>query len=166
MQYEQGAPRRRSRCKPRGQWWALIRDTHEDYISWKQFEEIQHMMTNNGHLRRPSAVAKRGLALMAGVLRCRRCGRRLMVSYAGNGTYVLRYECRSALDNGEPPCITFAGLSLDEAISREIMIVLEPAAIDAAVLASEQELLQQEEILCVLKRELEAARYSARRETV
>ena len=27
------------------------------------------------------------------------------------------------------PCITFAGLSLDEAISREIMIVLEPAAI-------------------------------------
>ena len=58
-----------------------------------------------------------------------------------NGPYVLRYECRrSALDNGEPPCITFAGLSLDEAISREIMTVLEPAAIDAAVLASEQEI--------------------------
>lgn len=163
-QYERGEARRRSRRKPRGQWWALIRDTHEGYISWKQFEEIQHTMTNNGHLRRPSMVAKRGLALVAGLLRCRRCGRKLMVSYAGNGPYVLRYECRrSALDNGEPPCITFAGLSLDEAISREIMTVLEPAAIDAAVLASEQEILQQDEILCVLKRELEAARYSARR---
>ncbi|HWC18341.1 MAG TPA: recombinase family protein [Terriglobales bacterium] len=163
-QYERGEARRRSRRKPRGQWWALIRDTHEGYISWKQFEEIQHTMTNNGHLRRPSVVAKRGLALVAGLLRCRRCGRKLMVSYAGNGPYVLRYECRrSALDNGEPPCITFAGLSLDEAISREIMTVLEPAAIDAAVLASEQEILQQDEILCVLKRELEAARYSARR---
>jgi len=163
-QYERGEARRRSRRKPRGQWWALIRDTHEGYISWKQFEEIQHTMTNNGHLRRPSVVAKRGLALVAGLLRCRRCGRKLMVSYAGNGPYVLRYECRrSALDNGEPPCITFAGLSLDEAISREIMTVLEPAAMDAAVLASEQEILRQEEILCVLKRELEAARYSARR---
>jgi DNA invertase Pin-like site-specific DNA recombinase len=163
-QYEQGEPRRRSRRKPRPQWWALIRDTHEGYISWKQFEDIQHTMTNNGHLRRPSVVAKRGLALVAGLLRCRRCGRKLMVSYAGNGPYVLRYECRrSALDNGEPPCITFAGLSLDEAISREIMTVLEPAAIEAAVLASEQEISQQEEILCVLKRELEAARYSARR---
>jgi hypothetical protein len=54
-------------------------------------------------------------------------------------------------------------LSLDEAISREIMIVLEPAAIEASVLATEQEKLQQDEIICVLKRELEAAQYTARR---
>jgi hypothetical protein len=67
------------------------------------------------------------------------------------------------LDNGEPPCITFAGLSLDEAISREILTVLEPAAIEAAVLATEQEKLQQGEIICALKRELEAAQYTARR---
>ena len=87
-----------------------------------------------------------------------------MVAYTGNGPFVLRYVCRrSALDNGEPPCITFAGLSLDEAISREIMIVLEPAAIEAAVLATEQETLQQEEIISALKRELEAAQYTARR---
>jgi hypothetical protein len=76
----------------------------------------------------------------------------------------LRYVCRrSALDNGKPPCITFAGLGVDEAISHEIMTVLEPAAIEAVALAAEQETLQQEEILSVLKRELEAARYSARR---
>jgi hypothetical protein len=65
------------------------------------------------------------------------------------------------LDNGEPPCITFAGLSLDEAISREILTVLEP--IEAAVLATEQEALQQDEIMAALKRELEAAQYTARR---
>ena len=51
------------------------------------------------------------------------------------------------MDNGEPPCITFAGLSLDEAISREILTVIEPAAIEAAVLATEQEQLQQDEIV-------------------
>ena len=163
-QYEQGEPRRRSRRKPRAQWWALIRDTHEGYISWKQFEEIQHIMSHNANRSDRSGTAKRGLALLAGLLRCRRCGRKLMVAYTGNGPYVLRYVChRSALDNGEPPCITFAGLGLDEAISREIVTVLEPAAIEAAVLAAKQEILQQEEILSVLKRELEAARYSARR---
>ena len=87
-----------------------------------------------------------------------------MVAYTGNGPFVLRYVChRSALDNGEPPCITFAGLSLDEAISREILTVLEPAAIEAAVLANEQEGLQQDEIMAALKTELEAAQYSARR---
>jgi DNA invertase Pin-like site-specific DNA recombinase len=164
MQYEQGQPRRRSRRKPRQQWWALIRDTHEGYIGWKQFEEIQHMMTNNAHLGDRSGAAKRGLALLAGLLRCRRCGRKLMVAYTGNGPFVLRYVCRrSALDNGEPPCITFAGLSLDEAISREIMTVLERAAIEATVLATEQERFQQEEIISALKRELEAAQYTARR---
>jgi DNA invertase Pin-like site-specific DNA recombinase len=164
MQYEQGQPRRRSRRKPRQQWWALIRNTHEGYISWKQFEEIQHMMTNNAHLGDRSGAAKRGLALLAGLLRCQRCGRKLMVAYTGNGPFVLRYVCRrSALDNGEPPCITFAGLSLDEAISREIMTVLEPAAIEATVLATEQEKSQQEEIISALKRELEAVQYTARR---
>jgi DNA invertase Pin-like site-specific DNA recombinase len=55
-QYEQGEPRRRSRRKPRPQWWALIRDTHEGYISWKQFEEIQHIMTNNAYLSDRSAL--------------------------------------------------------------------------------------------------------------
>jgi hypothetical protein len=164
MQYEQGEPRRRSRRKPRPQWWALIRDTHEGYMSWKQFEEIQQTMTNNAHLGDRSGARQRGLALLAGLWRCRRCGRKLMVAYTGNGPFVLRYVCRrSALDNGEPPCITFAGLGLDEAMSREIMTVLEPAAIEAAVLAAEQETLQQDEIISVLQREWEAARYSARR---
>ena len=87
-----------------------------------------------------------------------------MVAYTGNGPFVLRYVChRSTLDNGEPPCITFAGLSLDEAISREILTVLEPAAIEAAVLATERETLQQDEIISALQRELEAAQYTARR---
>jgi hypothetical protein len=35
--------------------------------------------------------------------------------------------------------------------------VLEPAAIEAAVLATQQEKVQQDEIICALKRELEAA---------
>jgi hypothetical protein len=67
------------------------------------------------------------------------------------------------LDNGEGPCISFAGLALDEAITSQILGVLEPAAVEAAVLASEQESLQQDEILAALQRELEAARYTAHR---
>jgi DNA invertase Pin-like site-specific DNA recombinase len=164
MQYEHGQPRRRSRRKPRQQWWALIRDTHESYVSWKQFEEIQHIMTTNVPIGDRSGAAKIGSGLLAGLLRCRRCGRKLMVAYTGNGPFVLRYVChRSALDNGEPPCITFAGLSLDEAISREIVTVLEPAAVEAAVLATEQEKEHQDEIISALQKELEAAQYAARR---
>jgi DNA invertase Pin-like site-specific DNA recombinase len=163
-QYDHGQPRRRSRRKPKDQWWALIPDTHEGYISWKQFEEIQQMMTNNAHLGDRSGAAKRGLALLAGLLRCRRCGRKLMVGYTGNGPFVLRYVChRGLLDNGDGPCISFAGLALDEAIAKEILGVVEPAAVEAAVLASAQESLQQDEVLEALQRDLEAAQYAAHR---
>jgi DNA invertase Pin-like site-specific DNA recombinase len=119
-QYEQGQPRRQSRRKPKDQWWALIPDTHEGYISWKEFEEIQQMMTNNAHLGDRSGAAKCGLALLAGLLRCHRCGRKLMVAYTGNGPFVLRYACnRGRLDNGDGPCQVLAekaNLAVDAAI--------------------------------------------------
>ena len=57
-QYDHGQPRRRSRRKPKDQWWALIPDAHEGYISWKQFEEIQQMMTNNAYPGDRSGAAK------------------------------------------------------------------------------------------------------------
>ena len=136
-QYDNGQPRHRSRRKPKDQWWALIPDAHEGYISWKQFEEIQQMMTNNAYLGDRSGAAKRGMALLAGLLRCHRCGRKLMVAYTGNGPFVLRYACnRGRLDNGDRPCISLAGLALDEAVAKEVLRVVEPAAVEVAVLAS------------------------------
>jgi DNA invertase Pin-like site-specific DNA recombinase len=163
-QYDHGQPRRRSRRKPRDQWWALIPDAHEGYISWKQFEEIQQIMTNNAYLGDRSGAAKRGMALLAGLLRCHRCGRKLMVAYTGNGPFVLRYACnRGRLDNGDRPCVSFAGLTLDEAIAKEVLRVVEPAAVEAAVLASKEESSQQDAVLGALQRDLEAAKYSAQR---
>ena len=162
-QYDHGQSRRRTRRKPRDQWWALIPDTHEGYISWKQYQEIQQTMTSNAHLAGQSGAARRGLAL-AGLLRCRRCGRKLMVGYTGNGPFVLRYGCnRGLLDNGDKPCISFAGPGLDEAIAKEILGVVEPAAVEAAVLASTHEGLQQDQVLEALHRDLEAAKYAAHR---
>jgi DNA invertase Pin-like site-specific DNA recombinase len=161
---DHGQPRRRSRRKPKDQWWALIPDTHEGYISWKQFEEIQQIMTNNAYLGDRSGAARRGMALLAGLLRCHRCGRKLMVAYTGNGPFVLRYSCnRGRLDNGDRPCVSFAGLTLDETISKEVLRVVEPAAVEAAVLASKEESSQQDAVLGALQRDLEAARYAAQR---
>ena len=86
-----------------------------------------------------TGAPKQGAALLAGRLRCRRCGRKLTVQYTGAQHRVLRYCCiRGRLDNGEPSCIAFGGIPVDEAISREILRVVEPAAIEAAVLAKEE----------------------------
>jgi hypothetical protein len=46
---------------------------------------------------------------------------------------------------------------------RAILTVVEPAAIEVAVWATEQEKVQQDEILSALQRELQTAQYAARR---
>ena len=164
VRYEAGEPRRSSRRKQREHWWALIPDVHEGYISWEQHQQIQQMMSDNSYGREQMGAAKKGAALLAGILRCRRCGRKLMVRYTGRGHNVLRYVCyRAWLDNGEPPCIAFGGLPVDEAISREILRVVEPAAIKAAVMAAEDHSHQDDEVLAAWERDLQAARYAASR---
>jgi DNA invertase Pin-like site-specific DNA recombinase len=164
LHYEHGEPRARSRRKPRAQWLALIPNAHEGYVSWDQFERIQHAMTEN--LRGPghTGAATNGTALLAGLLRCRRCGRKLMVWYTGHASNVLRYVCsRGALDNGEPRCIGFGGVSVDVAMAKEVLRVVQPAAVEAAVVASEEAARQQDDVLHAWRRDLEAARYAAQR---
>jgi hypothetical protein len=162
--YEHGAPRATRRRKPRAQWLALIPQAHEGYVSWEEFERIQRAMTEN--LRGPgqAGAVTQGVALLAGLLRCRRCGRKLMVCYTGRAHDVLRYVCaRGARDNGEPRCIGFGGVSVDAAMAKELLRVVQPAAIDAAVVASEGAARQQDEVLHAWRRDLEAAHYAARR---
>jgi hypothetical protein len=97
-------------------------------------------------------------------LRCRRCGHKLTVRYTGNHHDVLRYSCwRGFLDSGQPRCIAFGGVSVDEAIGRELLRVVQPAAIEAALMAHEEQAHQRDEVLAALERDLEAARYGARR---
>jgi DNA invertase Pin-like site-specific DNA recombinase len=162
--YEGGQLRRAVRRRPRDQWLALIPDRHEGYVSWQQFEQIQGNINENQRGGTRLGAPKQGAALLAGLLRCRRCGRRLMVAYTGRGRGFLRYTCcRGSLDNGEPRCIAFGGIPVDEAISRQICIVVGPGALEAAVLAGAQDSAKQDEILSALQRDLEAARYAANR---
>ena len=164
VRYDDGEPRRSSRRKVREHWWAMILDAHEGYISWEQHEQIQQMMSDNSYGREQVGAAKHGTALLAGILRCRRCGRKLMVRDTGSQHDVLRYVCyRAWLDSGEPPCIGFGGLPVDEAIAREVMRVVQPAAIEAAVLAAEDHSQADDQVLQAWEREREAARYAAHR---
>jgi DNA invertase Pin-like site-specific DNA recombinase len=164
VRYEHGTPHRSSHRKPREQWLTLIPHAHEGYVPWEEFEQIRQAITANN--LRPDAVgaAKKGAALLAGVLRCRRCGRKLTVRYTGSAHDVLRYAClRGLLDHGEPRCVAFGDIPVDDAIAREVLRVVQPAAVEAAIVASEQAARQQDEVVAALQRDLEAARYAALR---
>jgi Recombinase/Recombinase zinc beta ribbon domain len=149
LRYEQNEPRAVSRRKPREHWLVLIPHAHEGYVSWEEFEQIQQTMAANVRGWGRAGAATKGAALLAGLLRCRHCGRRLVVCYTGRAHGVLRYAChRWALDNGEPRCISFGGEMIDAAMAQEVLRVVQPAAIDAAVVASEDAARQQDDVFC------------------
>jgi DNA invertase Pin-like site-specific DNA recombinase len=162
--YDGGSPRHVCRRKPREQWLALIPGAHEGYVSWEEFERIGCAIRENTQGEQQPGAVKNGQALLSGLLRCSRCGRKLTVRYTGSGHDVLRYSCmRGWLDNGEPRCIAFGGITVDEAIGREVLRVVQPAAIEASVLASEERARQRDDVLEALQRDLEAARYAVER---
>jgi DNA invertase Pin-like site-specific DNA recombinase len=162
--YENGAQLRRHRRKLPHEWLALLPNAHEGYVSWEQFEQVGKIIGANLRTAEVPGAVCRGQALLAGLLRCRRCGRKLTVRYTGRDHDVLRYAChRGWLDNGEPRCITFGGIPVDAAVAREILRVVQPAGLEAAIMASENEACKRNDIVEALQRDLEAARYAARR---
>jgi len=163
-QYDGGSPRRRSRRKPPSEWLSLRPQAHEGYIGWEEFQQLQRMIAANLQRVGTPGAAKRGAALLTGLLRCRRCGRKLTVRYTGCEHSVPRYCChRGLLDQGEPRCIAFGGIPMDEAVGREVVRLVQPAALEAAVLAAQQAGLQRDEVRAALERDLEAARYEVQR---
>jgi DNA invertase Pin-like site-specific DNA recombinase len=163
-QYEATAPRRGIRRKPREEWLALLPGAHEGYVDWSRSEAIRKMIADNLCGGERGGAVKRGAALLTGLLRCRCCGRKMTVRYTGCDHDVLRYACnRGWLDNGEPRCIAFGGLRVDDAIEAEVLRVVEPGAIEAALEADRDETRRRDEVLDALRRDLEAAGYAADR---
>ena len=164
LRYDGGEPRHRSRHKPREEWLALIPHAHEGYISWEESENIRRIVRENVISAEQPGAAKKGSGLLTGLLRCRRCGRKLTVRYTGSQHEVLRYTCnRGWLDHGEPRCIAFGGVPVDDMISKQVLAVVQPEAIEAALMASEETIQHQNDAIAALDRDLEAARYAAQR---
>jgi DNA invertase Pin-like site-specific DNA recombinase len=97
--------------RPREEWEVLLLDRHEGYLSWAEFERNQRLIADNANAKGLMArgSVRRGDALLAGLLRCGHCGRRLHVSYSGTVGFCVRYNCRGAhLKHGAERCISFA----------------------------------------------------------
>jgi hypothetical protein len=110
--------------KPSSAWNVLIRDHHPGYVDWEQYERIQALMAANTFMKSngEAKAGRGGRALLSGMVRCRRCGRMLHVSYVGKEHTIPRYDCNDAnVHQGERRCLSFSGLWVDEAVAREIL---------------------------------------------
>jgi hypothetical protein len=152
---------RRGVRRPLAEWDVLLKDQHEGYITWTEFERNQRTIADNA-TGQGSAIARgavrHGELLLAGLLRCGHCGRKMHVGYGKAG----RYHCQGALLNhGTERCISFGGTRVDHAVGVEVLRILKPLGIDAAVKALEAQTSETAAARRQLELELQQARFAA-----
>lgn len=150
--------------KPEGTWEVMIKDHHEGYIAWDDYERNQKQLALNNYGRAGGVKSGRGgRALLSGIITCGQCGRRLSVAYTGNPMSRPVYRCdKPNLMMGLQRCMTFGGPRVDAAVASELLRAVEPLAIEAAFEAERMHRERQEELRQVLDLELQQARYEAK----
>jgi excisionase family DNA binding protein len=143
-------------------WEVLIRDHHEGYISWAEFERNRQLIADNTNGKRfmSRGAVRSGEALLPGLFRCARCGKKLHVRYGQ--TY--RYECVGAFNQlAAARCITFGGMRVDRVLAKEVLDRLHPLGVEAALAVIETRSRRRSEKKGQLELALQQARYEAAR---
>jgi excisionase family DNA binding protein len=151
--------------KPPEKWKVLLLDNHDGYITWREFQENLSMLEANASQREPTAggPAKKGTALLGGLLRCSHCGRKLFVGYGKNKTQP-RYLCHGGRQSrGSASCQSMGGAGLDRAVSNVVLEAVQPAGIEAALEAMKRFDHEHDERRRLLELSLEKARYEVDR---
>ena len=144
------------------QWEVVLKDHHEGYVAWDEFERNQRQLANNAYGKAGGPKSGRGgRALLAGLLTCARCGRRLSVVYTGRYPQPV-YRCeRPNQSLGLRRCITFGGKRIDAAVTGELLSAVEPLAIDAALRADQMQMDSRQEQRRIIELDLQQASYEA-----
>lgn len=152
--------------KPREDWKVFILDNHPAYITWS--EHLTNLKTLESNRALPEGAtqgaARRGPALLAGLLRCGRCGRKLFVAYSGRGGRVPRYACHGGrTSRGHSACLSLGGIAVERVVIEQVLEALRPEGVAASIAAVERSALEQSEKRRSLELALEKAQYEARR---
>jgi DNA invertase Pin-like site-specific DNA recombinase len=125
-------------------WLVRLPDRLPAYISVDEHERILARLQANRAWPGSPGAARDGAGLLAGLAVCGKCQRRMSVQYtrsAGRDRHV--YACaRQKIEYGLPACQQMSGAFLDAWVTRQVLAVVAPAALELATEATRR--LQQE----------------------
>jgi DNA invertase Pin-like site-specific DNA recombinase len=160
----------RQRRRPPEEWDVLIPDHHEGYISWQEYLQNQQTLAHNRNQLGEAVrgAARRGKGLLAGLVRCGRCGRKMRVRYGGRRgrrSAVVYYQCFASQQEkiGKQLCSLFGGVTVEEAVVDTLLEALSPIRVEALLDATERVSDKRTEKRKRIELELERARYEADR---
>jgi hypothetical protein len=153
---------RTRRVRPEN-WPFLIPGHHAGYITWEQYRRNQQQLDENRTSRdgdRRGAL-RAGGALLQGIVRCGRCGRRMSVRYLKDGT-IPSYECNSVHTHyAGTTCQSMRGDGIDTAVARVFLEAMQPAQLEVSMAALDRLADQARQLDRQWQLTLERARYEA-----
>jgi DNA invertase Pin-like site-specific DNA recombinase len=160
-----GEIRERSTRLPVDQWPVRIDAAHPGYITWETFVSNEQRL----HENRPKmhgAVAgapKDGPALLAGIVLCGRCGRRMRVDYTTIARTYWRYVCIGERTSGGSLCWSANGDVIDADVETLFLETMVPSEIDLSIAVEREAHGQAASLASQWQTRIEQARYEARR---
>ncbi len=151
-------------------WQVLIQDHHEAYLSWSEYqsnlETLRHNRNQLGTTVR--GAARDGKGLLAGLVRCGVCGKKMRVRYGGRSgrwSAAVYYQCAASQHAaiGKQLCSQFGGVTVEQAVVEAVLAALAPVRIEALAQASDQLEKVGSEQRRQLELEIERARFEADR---
>ena len=155
--------------KPMEAWDVFIRDHHQGYIGWTEYEQNQTMLAGNayGQASGEAKSGRGGQALLSSLICCGRCGRHLKTAYVSGGgrsRSIARPVYRCDLPNlqaGHRRCLSLGGRRIDDIVAAQMLQAVQPMAIEAAREAERMLKEQDREKRRIADLDLQQAQYDA-----
>lgn len=145
---------------PPAQWKVLIKDVHPAYITWEQFEQNQRRLYENDSVGDRSGPVRRGSALLAGIIVCAHCGRRMSPNYSNKTGGLYHCSRHRTVAHAKPCNSSIRCAMLDEFVAAKILEALAPAGVDLSFRVIEDEQARREQLDTLQVHRVDQAQYA------
>jgi DNA invertase Pin-like site-specific DNA recombinase len=147
------------------EWLVAIPGRLPAYITVEAYHANLARLAANAARAETPGVVRAGSALLSGLARCGRCGRRMTVRYHVRAqTTQHEYVCARLTDYGAGErCQALAGACVDALVTQQVLAALAPAAVEVSLQAAEQMQAERAELERIWQQRLERAAIAADR---
>lgn len=152
---------------PAEEWISLVRNAHEGYISWGEFEANGRRLRNSFNALLPENAccgthAREGSGLLQGMVVCGWCGKQMKTLYHKRGKLKADYVCRNH-DPSQPKlvCQRMVGTGIDEAVGALVVETVTPLILEVSLAVQDELVARAEEVDRLRRRQVERFHYEA-----
>jgi len=141
----------------------LLKDRFPASITWERFEANQARLAAERARAESAGAVRNGNALLAGVVWCGRCGKRMYVRY-GRTDRRPSYVCSTLRsDYGLPLCQSVTAAEVETWVAEQVLEALQPAVLEASLDVAAEVEQRRRQVIRHWEQRIERARYEADR---